>query len=208
MGEAFARVAVVSYGGVRIQWIYWHGRVSLQTVHGHGGLSMSQPNDISNPFDPFSFWRTTQNASLEAWSKAMIELVNTEAYAEATGRILDNYLAASVPMRKAVEQAMAQVLGQVNMPTRAEVLSLAERMTNIEMRLDDLDARFDEMQRMLTQIVTNTAPGQAAPVAIEKKSPPKSARASAATATNNSRPRRTRAASASGRSATATRTKE
>lgn len=168
---------------------------------------MSQPNDIPNPFDPFSFWRTTQNASLETWSKAMIELVNTEAYAEATGRILDSYLSVSVPMRKVVEQAMAQVLGQVNMPTRGEVLSLAERMTNIEMRLDDLDARFDEMQRLLTQIVTNTAKSQVTPVAAEVKSQPKSATASA-TATNTSRPRRTRAASASGRSATATRTKE
>lgn len=168
---------------------------------------MSQPNDIPNPFDPLSFWRTTQNASLEAWSKAMIELVNTEAYAEATGRILDSYLSASVPMRKAVEQAMAQVLGQVNMPTRAEVLSLAERMTNIEMRLDDLDARFDEMQRMLRKIVTNTAPDQTASVVVETKSSPKSA-AAPALATNSSRPRRTRAASASGRSATSTRTKE
>jgi hypothetical protein len=168
---------------------------------------MSQPNDIPNPFDPFSFWRTTQNASLETWSKAMIELVNTEAYAEATGRILDSYLTASVPMRKVVEQAMAQVLGQVNMPTRAEVLSLAERMTNIEMRLDDLDARFDEMQRMLAQIVSNTAKIQAAPVAAAAKSLPKPATAPA-TATNSSRPRRTRAASASGRSAASTRTKE
>src|SRR5690242_16529887 len=165
---------------------------------------MSQPNDIPNPFDPFSFWRTTQNASLEAWSKAMIELVNTEAYAEATGRILDSYLAASVPMRKVVEQAMAQVLGQVNMPTRAEVLSLAERMTNIEMRLDDLDARFDEAQQLLTQIVTNTSREQTAPVVVETTNLPKSATAPAA-ATNNSRPRRTRAASASGRSTTATR---
>ncbi|HEY7342308.1 MAG TPA: hypothetical protein VH591_15635 [Ktedonobacterales bacterium] len=168
---------------------------------------MSQPNDIPNPFDPFSFWRTTQNASLEAWSRAMIELVNTEAYAEATGRILDSYLAASVPMRKAVEQAMAQVLAQVNMPTRAEVLSLAERMTNIEMRLDDLDARFDEMLRMVTRIATNTAQDEAVPAAVATKSAPKSAGA-AAVAANSSRPRRTRAASAPGRSATATRTKE
>lgn len=168
---------------------------------------MSQPNEVPNPFDPFSFWRTTQNASLEAWSKAMIDLVNTEAYAEATGHILDSYLSASVPMRKVVEQAMAQVLGQVNMPTRAEVLSLAERMTNIEMRLDDLDARFDMMQRLLTQIVTNTARTQTEPVAIAAKPSPKPATAPAA-ATNNSRPRRTRAASASDRSATATRSKE
>lgn len=164
---------------------------------------MSQPNDIPNPFDPFSFWRTTQNASLETWSKAMIELVNTEAYAEATGRILDSYLTASVPMRKVVEQAMAQVLGQVNMPSRAEVLSLAERMTNIEMRLDDLDARFDEIQRMLKQIASNTAHDQTVPVAVETKNMTKSAGVSAA-----SRPRRTRAASSSGRSAAATRTKE
>ena len=72
---------------------------------------MSQPNDIPNPFDPLGFWRTTQNASLDSWSKAMIELVNTDAYAEATGRMLDTYLSASLPMRKVVEQAMAQVLG-------------------------------------------------------------------------------------------------
>ena len=169
---------------------------------------MSQPNDIPNPFDPFSFWRTTQNASLESWSKAMIELVNTEAYAEATGRILDSYLAVSGPMRKVVEQAMAQVLGQVNMPTRAEVLSLAERMTNIEMRLDDLDARFDEVQRMLTQIVANTAQNQADSVAVAPKTSSKSSGAPATATNNNNRPRRTRAASASSRSATATRTKE
>jgi hypothetical protein len=173
---------------------------------------MSQPNDIPNPFDPFSFWRTTQNASLEAWSKAMIDLVNTEAYAEATGRMLDNYLSASAPMRKLIEQAMAQVLGQINMPTRSEVLSIAERMTNIEMRLDDLDARFDEIQQTLTQLVAHDARNQQAPTSIATKGPSKvtgtGTGASTAAASASSRPRRTRASSASGRSATATRIKE
>ena len=163
---------------------------------------MSQPNDIPNPFDPLGFWRTTQNASLEAWSKTMIELVNTEAYAEATGRLLDSYLAASVPMRRAIEQAMTQVLGQVNMPSRAEVLSIAERMTNIEMRLDDLDARFDDMQRTLTQIAANTAQAKDVPVAAATRSRAKSATTSApaSAATNgakSSTARRTRATNAS-----------
>lgn len=163
---------------------------------------MGQSNDISNPFDPLGFWRTTQNASLEAWSKAMIELVNTEAYAEATGRLLDTYLAASVPMRKAVEQAMTQVLGQINMPTRAEVLSIAERMTNIEMRLDDLDARFDDMQRTLTQIATTAAQlqqSQAAPTAAASRSRTRTATTSAPaeSVTNGSRPRRARSTNTS-----------
>lgn len=169
---------------------------------------MSQPNDIPNPFDPLSFWRTTQNASLDAWSKAMIELVNTDAYADATGRMLDAYLAVSVPMRKAVEQAMTQALGQINMPTRAEVLSISERMTNIEMRLDDLDARFDEIQRMLTQIAANTAQSQATPAAAATKSQPKPAATTAPAATGSSRPRRARASAATGRTTAATRAKE
>ncbi len=163
---------------------------------------MSQPNDIPNPFDPLGFWRTTQNASLEAWSKTMVELVNTEAYAEATGRLLDTYLAASIPMRRAIEQAMTQVLGQINMPSRAEVLSIAERMTNIEMRLDDLDARFDDMQRTLTQIAANTAQAKDVSVAAATRSRTKSATTSApaSAATNgakSSTARRTRATNAS-----------
>jgi hypothetical protein len=169
---------------------------------------MSQPNDVPNPFDPLGFWRTTQNASLDSWSKAMIELVNTDAYAEATGRMLDTYLSASLPMRKVVEQAMAQVLGQINVPTRAEVLSIAERMTNIEMRLDDLDARFDELQRTLTQIAANTAQPQMAPAATATKSQPKPAATTASTAAASSRPSRARASGASGRASAATRTKE
>ncbi len=173
---------------------------------------MSQPNDIPNPFDPLGFWRTTQNASLDSWSKAMIELVNTDAYAEATGRMLDTYLSASLPMRKVVEQAMAQVLGQINVPTRAEVLSIAERMTNIEMRLDDLDARFDELQRTLTLIAANTAQPQTAPVAAATKSQPRPAApkltTTASAAAANSRPRRASTSSAAGRASAATRTKE
>lgn len=173
---------------------------------------MSQPNDTPNPFDPLSFWRTTQNASLDAWSKAMIELVNTDAYADATGRMLDSYLAASVPMRKMVEQSMTQVLGQINIPTRSEVLSIAERMTNIEMRLDDLDARFDDIQRLLAQIASQTAQTAQtaqkppAPSASEAKSQRKSTTTAPAAAAT--RPRRARAATTSTRSTAASRSKE
>lgn len=127
---------------------------------------MSQPPDASNPFDPFGVWKNTQNATLDAWSKAMIELVSTDAYAEATGRLLDSYLTVSAPMRKLLEQTMTQVLAQYNLPSRAEVLSLAERFTNIEMRLDDLDARLDTIQRAAEQADRATTPASAAETAV------------------------------------------
>ncbi|HEY8323778.1 MAG TPA: hypothetical protein VIG77_04750, partial [Ktedonobacterales bacterium] len=62
---------------------------------------MSQPPDKGNavnPFDPLGFWRTTQDSALDTWSKSLVELVNSEPYAEATARMLDSYLSVSVPM--------------------------------------------------------------------------------------------------------------
>jgi polyhydroxyalkanoic acid synthase PhaR subunit len=106
-----------------------------------------QPEPMSpfDPFDPFGAWRTTRDTYVEAWSKAMIDLVSTEAFSDAMGRSLDAYLTMSAPVRRVLETTMEQVLAQLNMPSRAEVVSLAERLTNIEMRLDDLDARFDAL---------------------------------------------------------------
>ncbi|HEV2236130.1 MAG TPA: hypothetical protein VGR57_05645 [Ktedonobacterales bacterium] len=112
---------------------------------------MSQPPDPVNPFDPFGTLRTARDAYMDTWSKAMLDLVNSEGYAQATSRMLDSYLTVSNPVRKLLETSMAQVLAQLNMPTRADVVSLAERMTNIEMRLDDLDARFDQLERLLRE---------------------------------------------------------
>jgi hypothetical protein len=106
---------------------------------------MAQTPDDKNPFDPFGTMRAMRDAGLEAWSKMMIELVNSPAYADAQAQYLDSYLAASTPFRQAVETAMTQALTGLNMPTRADVTSLAERLTNIELRLDDLDAKIDAL---------------------------------------------------------------
>jgi hypothetical protein len=42
---------------------------------------------------------------------------------------------------------MTQVFTQLNMPMRSDVTSLAERLTHIEMRLDDIEAKLDERPR-------------------------------------------------------------
>ena len=97
----------------------------------------------SKPFDPMEPWRGVRDAYLDAWAKSMVEMVNTDAYAQATGAMLDTYLTVSTPFREALEKAMLKTLEQLAMPSRADVVSIAERMTNIEMRLDDLDAKLD-----------------------------------------------------------------
>lgn len=119
------------------------------------------------PFDPFEVWRAARDAgleslrsmrdaSLESSSKMLIDFVNSEAYSQATAQWLNTYLAASQPFQQALEKTMTQALTGLNMPTRADVISLATRLTNIEMRLDDLDAKLDEMQHAVQALFTSS----------------------------------------------------
>jgi hypothetical protein len=110
---------------------------------------MSTQPETPEPFDPFGPWRVTRDATLETWSKLMIDFVNSEAYSQATSQGLDTYLTLSQPFQRAIETTMTQVLTELNMPTRADTTSLATRMTNIETRLDDLDIKLDEIQRAI-----------------------------------------------------------
>jgi polyhydroxyalkanoic acid synthase PhaR subunit len=99
------------------------------------------------PSNPMDAWLQMRDASMSAWSKAMIDTVNTEQYAEASGGVLDTYLTNSAPFRAAFEKAMVKTLEQFSMPTRNDFISLAGRMTNIELRLDDMDAKLDRAEQ-------------------------------------------------------------
>jgi hypothetical protein len=115
----------------------------------------SKEPEPTNPLDPFDTLNSMRDASLQTWSKMMIDLVNSEAYSQATSQWLDSYLTLSQPFRRVIETTMTQVLTRLNMPVRTDVTSLAERLTNIEMRLDDLDARLDDIQRAVQALAAS-----------------------------------------------------
>jgi hypothetical protein len=108
---------------------------------------MSQKNETYNPFDPAGMLKGLRDSSMEAWSKAMQQIVHTDAYAQATAAMLDAWMSTSTPFRKVIETTMTQALANANMPSRADLAALAERLTHIEVRLDDLDAKLDASRR-------------------------------------------------------------
>jgi len=108
---------------------------------------MSQSNDTLNPFDPTGMFKGLRDSGMDAWSKVMMQFVHSEAYAQASGTMLDAWLSTSAPFRKAVEKITTQMLIGLNMPTRTDVTGLAQRLTQIEMRLDDLEAQLTESRR-------------------------------------------------------------
>lgn len=106
---------------------------------------MAETKDGERTYDPFEPFREMRDAYLESLSKTMIDVVNTEGYAQATGAMLNYYLTASSSFREALEKTMLQALQQLSLPSRQEVANLAERFTNVEMRLDDMDAKLDTL---------------------------------------------------------------
>lgn len=97
-----------------------------------------------------------RDASLETWSKLMIDLVNSDDYSQATSQGLDIYLTLSQPFQRLLDATMTQVLTRLNMTMRSEMTSLAERLTNVEMRLDDMDAKLDDIQRAIRELAASS----------------------------------------------------
>jgi Poly(R)-hydroxyalkanoic acid synthase subunit (PHA_synth_III_E) len=127
---------------------------------------MNKQPETPNPLDPFDTWTAMRDASLKSWtamrdanlealSKMLIDLVNSEAYSQATSQWLDTYLTLSQPFQRVLETTMTQVLTRLNMPVRTEMTSLAERLTNVEMRLDDLDAKLDDIQHAIQALAAS-----------------------------------------------------
>jgi hypothetical protein len=109
---------------------------------------MSETEKKIDPFDPTGMFKAMRDAGLENWSKVMGGLVHGEAFAEANGAMLDALLCSSAPFRKSLETVMSHALANLSLPSRDEVTRLAERLTNVEMKLDDMDSKLDQLLQL------------------------------------------------------------
>jgi hypothetical protein len=118
---------------------------------------MSDPQTGSTKAaDPLDQWRELRDTYIDIWAKASGEAVNSEAYAQASGTMLEAFLSTSSPFRDAQKKAMISALEQFNMPSRDDYVRLAERLSNLELLLDDMDARL----RQIHQLVARAAGAQ------------------------------------------------
>jgi len=124
--------------------------------------------------DPMEKFHELRDAYLEIWSKHLIDTVNSDSYAQASGAALNSFLTATAPFKEPAEQAMLKTLQQLNVPTSADFAVLAGRFTNVEMQLDNLDAKLDRIEKLLSgakpaspvqEVALKSAEASARPVA-------------------------------------------
>ena len=101
------------------------------------------------PGDPFAQMVQFYDDWTKTWAGAASEMVSSKSFADSMAQQLESTLSTTQLMRRQMAEIMEQSLQQMSLPTRKQVVSLAERMTNMEMRLDDVEAKLDEVLDLL-----------------------------------------------------------
>jgi hypothetical protein len=135
---------------------------------------MSDPQAGSTkPADPLEQWRELRDSYVDIWAKASGEAVNSEAYAQASGTMLEAFLSTSSPFRDSQKKAMISALEQCNMPSRDDYVRLAERLANIELLLDDMDARLRQIHQFVSRAAAQPAVASQPSAAPQASAAPK-----------------------------------
>src|SRR5438477_9772393 len=99
----------------------------------------------SRPVDPFELWRQIYETNERAWNAILERTINSPAFAESSGKVLETFLAA----QKTVRDNMRQYLEQINLPTREDIARLGELIVSLEEKVDQLDDRLASIEATL-----------------------------------------------------------
>jgi hypothetical protein len=91
--------------------------------------------------------RSVRDSAMEDLAKMTLAWTTSNTYQAINAAISRPALLATGILRKATRSATADVLAKLNMPSREDVLALSQRLTRIEMVLDDVGAGMDQLRR-------------------------------------------------------------
>ena len=106
-------------------------------------------NDEKQVGDPFSQMVQFYDDWTKTWAGTASEMVSNKSFVDSMAQQLESSLGAAQLMRRQMAEIMEQSLQQMSLPTRKDVLGLSGRLTNLEMRLDDVEAKLDEVLDLL-----------------------------------------------------------
>jgi hypothetical protein len=89
------------------------------------------------------------DAFSKTWSDAMSKAVSSKSFAESMGRQIETGLDTMMLMRRQMGDLTEQYLQQLSLPTRNDFINLSGRLTNLEMAIDDINAKLDELLQRL-----------------------------------------------------------
>jgi hypothetical protein len=129
--------------------------------------------DKDKPADPMALWRDM----LSQWETNANALANKTMASDEYSSSMHGAMGGMLKLQETMKQFMATYLANANLPSRAEVLAIAERIGGVEARLDRMNALLERIADSRSANATSPAPAAAParPRPPRTKSPPANA---------------------------------
>jgi len=98
---------------------------------------MADPKDV----DPLATWRDL----LSQWEQGMNTIANRAMASDEYSSSMNGAMSATLKLQETMRQFMAVQLANANLPSRAEVQAIAERVGGLEARLDRITALLERI---------------------------------------------------------------
>ena len=112
------------------------------------GTMNAPPFPGAGPVDPqvLAQWKRFLDDWIATWSRALEKAMGTEAFAEALGKTLDQFLTIQGRARQAAERSGKAAIDAVGLPSREQVVGLSRQMMDLEDRLEALDDKIEDVR--------------------------------------------------------------
>jgi len=104
---------------------------------------MSERPEATEQKDLYALWRQLYDANEKVWSQATGEFMESQAFAQWQGRMLETFLA----FQKAWKDSATAQLQAANIPTRDDIARLGELILGLEEKVDQLADRVGAPDR-------------------------------------------------------------
>jgi hypothetical protein len=113
---------------------------------------------------------------ISTWDKLLAETMQTEAFAQAIGKHLDQWLNTQGPMRKAAAEQTEATLQALGVPSRNQVIGLARQLMDLDDRIEDIEHHLAAMRAQLEKVLKQPAESRGAevgpkPTSADKRKP-------------------------------------
>jgi hypothetical protein len=109
--------------------------------------------------DLMTQWKQFLDQWIAAWSKALEQAMGTETFAAALGKQLEVFLNAAGPTKKAAEQQIEQTLGGLGLPSRSQVVGVAQQIIQLEEKIEGVEDRLDAVLKRLDEVAASLKQG-------------------------------------------------
>lgn len=103
--------------------------------------------------DPMRIWREWMVKSEKMWSENLTEIMGDERFSQGMGR----YMQEALHTHRIFSDSMGQYLSNLNLPSRADVLDIGDRLGQIEETLSGLQVEIREQRAQLTRMANSSA---------------------------------------------------